>query len=272
MKNSVYYILSVLLALIGFGCGSSNSDDEQDVQSAAAVEALSEGDTESLNDVSAGDVAASAEEEADAEVDENTTIENDCSFEAIRERVISHYDQNGDGKLEKKERRALADDMVSVKGRKLRWGWRWRLVRLAWIYNADKSGKLSAEERQNLREDLETRCENRMEKLLAEFDTNKNGVLDSDEWTAARAALKERRQAKVKEILATYDTNGDGKLTGDERKAFVKDLVTKIKEKRAKLIAKFDKDGDGKLNAEEKSKLRDYLRSRVRGETSEDNS
>jgi Ca2+-binding EF-hand superfamily protein len=269
MKKLTFFTLG--LPLVGvLGCQSSGSIDPT-VDDATVVSALSQAEADSLDDVSAGDVNGAAEEEADAAIDQEVVIENDCSLSAVHARILTTYDKDGDGQLSMQEKIALTLDVASKSGTRVNWGWQFRLLRLTWVYDSDDSGMLDEQERQIRRQDLEVRCENRLEQFLAAYDTDKDGALDKAEWTAVREAVKAKKQAKIDQILAEFDQNKDGKLNREERHAFVKALVEKIWAKRQAAITKFDADDDGKLNASEKSSLRQYLRARVRGEDSDSN-
>ena len=72
-------------------------------------------------------------------------------------------------------------------------------------FDADKDGKLNAEERK-------AAMEARQAEMLAKFDTDKDGKLSDEE----RKAAMEARKA---EMMKRFDKDGDGKLSEEERKA-----------------------------------------------------
>ena len=72
-------------------------------------------------------------------------------------------------------------------------------------FDADKDGKLNAEERK-------AAMEARQAEMLAKFDTDKDGKLSEEEKKAAGEARKA-------EMMKRFDKDGDGELSDDEKKA-----------------------------------------------------
>ncbi|MFZ5609285.1 MAG: EF-hand domain-containing protein [Pseudomonadota bacterium] len=88
--------------------------------------------------------------------------------------------------------------------------------------DANKDGKVTAEERTAMREEMQKRMEERRKKMhehmqermqdrMAEVDTNKDGVIS-----------KAEHKAYVDKKFAEMDKNGDGKLTREEMRAGMK--------------------------------------------------
>ncbi len=108
-------------------------------------------------------------------------------------------------------------------------------------YDADKDGKLSAEEKTQMKADATAKTkaasEEALKQALAKYDANHNGRLDDAEkekMKADEAAAGADRAAKYKQMLAKYDANHDGKLDDAE--------LAKMKEDE-KLTAKTDRQG-----------------------------
>ena len=87
--------------------------------------------------------------------------------------------------------------------------------------DADKDGKLSAEEIANAATALKT------------LDKNKDGVLDSSELAPPRGAQGGRSSQMVERIMAR-DTDGDGKVSKEE-----------AGEQMGRIFGRMDADGDG---------------------------
>lgn len=141
-----------------------------------------------------------------------------------------------------------------------------KLKRLRWIYDADSSGSLDAEERATLRADLNARCANIRARLLELFDADSSGTLEQEEREAARDARRDRRHQRRENRRDQADTNEDGHVSREERQAARAAHRENRQDRRATLKARFDADSDGVLSDEEKAALRDYLREWVRGE------
>lgn len=106
-------------------------------------------------------------------------------------------------------------------------------------FDKDGDGKLSEEERQAMREEMQKRGGERpsREEMLKKFDKDGDGELNEEERQAMREAMGGRKDApggkgergakgegsgnrpSFEEILAKYDADGDGKLNEEERKA-----------------------------------------------------
>ncbi len=258
--------LSILLAC-GHTGDSGSGEDEALIEDAVFSAALTDGDGEGLLDstVSGAQVLAASEEEVESVLGTDEGFARDCSLDGLMERVIAEYDTDGDGKLDRSERKALRREFVPRPLRRHRFARHHRLARLRWIYDADDSRDLDEEERGELRADLEERCENRQAYLLEVYDEDESGTLDEEEWAQIHEDLKARRQARRDAILDEFDADEDGRLDFAERRAAHLALHEALKERRAAVIEEYDEDGDGDLDDDEKAALREALKERVRG-------
>jgi Ca2+-binding EF-hand superfamily protein len=266
-------------AVLGLGCSQIPSDGEILLGEAAAAVVVSEDDGAvaegSLGAMTDADVATGGAESAsaDAEIDPaaDSAAFDACDFSARRRRILSEYDENGDGRLDLRERAALRADLADRVGAPLgsRLGRLTRRLRhhfmhrVRWAFDVDGDGRLSAEERTALVDALEQRCQVLRARVLERFDANGNGTLDPEEREAARAARRERLDERRAEILARYDANGNGVLDPEEREAMVRDAVQRMRERRAALLAEFDANGNGTLDPEEIAALKAAIRERV---------
>lgn len=103
-------------------------------------------------------------------------------------------------------------------------------------YDADGDGELSTQERQNARNDIEERMQERADKHFEQMDANGDGNISREEFDAA---LKNRHQNRQEQ-----------KEENREQK----------KERREKMLERFDSDGDGKLSKEERQAMRETLK------------
>jgi Ca2+-binding EF-hand superfamily protein len=111
----------------------------------------------------------------DVAEEQRMTAERKARVEALRARINSRYDQNGNGVIEPDELRALqADrDKLSVfKGAAMR------------RHDANHDGVLDPDERQRMRTERQAFLKGAQGKLLAKFDTNHDGKLDAQERAA----------------------------------------------------------------------------------------
>jgi len=259
--------LCVALVVGGAGCSDPGPAADPLVDDAAALAALADGDGEDLGTALAAlDFDAAVEEDVDAALLDGEGMARECRFVDYRRRIVEEYDVDGDGGLDRDERRALRDDLA-VRPFRLRLHARhFTRLRLHWIYDADDSGHLDGAERDELRGDLELRCLSREAWLLERYDENGDGVLDDDEWSAAVADLAERRQAIREAFIDRYDVNDDGWLDFFERIQAYVDRLQRILDRHEAALDQYDLDGDGRLSTEEREALRERLKARVRGE------
>lgn len=268
MQN--YFFSRLLVVLIAaawlplMGCADETQSELLD--NATAATALSEGEGEPLSEVPGGDEGAGAEEGV-AELEEGASMHWDCSFDAVRERVRAHYDEDADGEIGESEEERLREDFGERPPRRSRFAKAMRFMRLRWVYDADDSHSLDDDERAELKSDLEARCEARQEKLILEFDGDGDGGLSDEEWQIARQTIGDRIRDRRHETRAEFDTDGDGQLSDDERRAAHDAMGERMGGKRERLIAEFDADGDGELSDEEKQAARESIRARIRMES-----
>jgi Ca2+-binding EF-hand superfamily protein len=272
MTQKLSVLAAVVFGLGGAACGGNTADSDLLVENAAFSAALTSGDAEERGDtegdidgVPEGDTSAAADESAGNAGGSGDDAMRDCSLPGIGLQIRKAYDADGDGKLSETERQALAQDFGPAPKRFRRMVRFQSYQRLMWIYAGDDK-VLSDAERQEMRNDLETRCENRKAMLLKQFDTDKDGALSDTEWQAAVEQIKARIQARWQNMLATHDKNGDGNLSMAERQAMAEALRQQFEARRQAMITQFDADKDGSLNATERAALREHLKARVRGE------
>jgi Ca2+-binding EF-hand superfamily protein len=128
------------------------------------------------------------------------------------------------------------------------------------VYDTDGSGTLEAAELDQLKADIEARCEARQAKLVAEFDADGDGTLSEQEWAAAHEALRERFARHHAERVRELDSDGDGTLEPNE----VEQADEAADSERSDAEQSFDADGDGTLSEEERDALRSQGRECVR--------
>ena len=149
------------------------------------------------------------------------------------------------------------------------------MKRLLEKFDANKDGRLSAEERAKAQEELLKNAGQAggpmFEEFLKRFDRDGDGKLNDRERLAAMEAVQKIRaqggggpQAGPPIVFAGNDTpaatlekfdkDGDGKLNDEEMAAAKKAQSGKRERvKKSDVIKEFDKDGDGKLNEAEKA-------------------
>ena len=86
------------------------------------------------------------------------------------------------------------------------------------------------------------------EQMLKKFDKDGDGKLSEDEKGELRKVMASRGRKLPPHLMEKFDKDGDGKLNEDERAEARKAMEAR----RQEMIEKFDKDGDGKLNPEER--------------------
>jgi Ca2+-binding EF-hand superfamily protein len=218
-----------------------------------------------------------------------------CGFGHIVDKVVQRFDADQSGELDAEERATLVDDFgdddsaaaddsddaadatddsaddatddvaVPVRsdagpGRGHGHRRHGRVAMLLSVYDADGSGTLEAAELEQLKADIEARCEARLAKLVAEFDADGDGTLSEEEWATAHAALRERFQHRHDERVRELDADGDGVLDlAEEQQA-----EETADADRSDAEQSFDQDGDGQLSSEERDALRANGRECVR--------
>lgn len=275
-KIAILCILPIALAGLT-ACGDELIEDIS-LEEATYLSALEDEDL----GTGEGDAEGTAEEAPSVEE------QYSCSFDEIRQRLRNRFDQNGDGEVTDEEQEELNEafddgeevdnDASGELGRPGRGQIRERirdakrrhrhhkLRRLRWIYDADNSGSLDAEEKATLRADIEARCEAKRAFILETFDTDGDGVLSDEEKEAARSAKRARHQERRDSFFDAVDSDGDGQISREEFRDAKQARKANRQERRANLKAQFDADEDGTLSDDEKNALREYLREWVRGE------
>lgn len=142
-------------------------------------------------------------------------------------------------------------------------------------YDEDGDGRLSDEERQAIRDDVEGRPV--LERTLARhralrravlhrlrfvYDANDDGHLDDSERLTLRDDLIARCEVRRAQILERYDLDGSGDLDEAERTELREDVRARILERRREILERFDANGDGALDLEERVALRQAVRDR----------
>jgi len=103
-------------------------------------------------------------------------------------------------------------------------------------YDADKDGKLSESELEQMKKDREgKRGKGRpgREEMLKRFDKDGDGELSDTERAEMRKAMSERRgdPGKREEMLKQFDKDGDGQLNEEERAAARAEMEKRRKER-----------------------------------------
>lgn len=86
------------------------------------------------------------------------------------------------------------------------------------------------------------------EEVLKKFDKDGDGKLSEEEKGELRKAMASRGRKLPPHLMEKFDKDGDGKLNEEERA----DARKAMEARRKEVMEKFDKDGDGKLNPEER--------------------
>ena len=114
--------------------------------------------------------------------------------------------------------------------------------------------------------------------MMKKFDTNKNGTLDPEEREKLKEEMQSRRGGKDRKewtpeqrakMHKKYDKDGDGTLSETEKATLRSEMRNRrgdagrkqwTPEQRAEMLKKFDKDGDGELNEDERKAARKSMR------------
>lgn len=270
------------LAFTGFiACGEFESETTEDIISLDEATYLAALEGEDLGSEDA--------EPEESSVDDSADDVNACSFEQIKKRVRKRFDRNNNGDIdprEQEEMNASYDDgeesdeeqdgevrrhkrVKSLRDRaenKRRGHRHHKLRRIRWIYDADNSRSLDAEEKATLRADIEARCANIRAKHLDQFDADGDGTLSPKERRDAHEAKRSKHKNKRDAFTNRVDSDNNGRLSQAEKRNARKDRREKRHNKRDALKTRFDADGDGTLSDDEKTALRSYLREWIRGE------
>jgi hypothetical protein len=274
MKPLRHPLLALSMSALSLGllaCSGPLSEDDALVGEATAY--LSAG--EETGSLAAEASGAESDAAAAGLVDESMELPSMppeasgvCDLEGRRQRVLSRYDEDGDGQLGPTERRALARELEARVGHPMavRFAIRHRvhvLKRLKWAFDENGDGALSTDERTALVDAMEARCLRLRTAALERFDANANGQLDAPERQAAKEALAARIAAARAEVLTAHDANGNGVLDDGERAALKAERLAALRAKRAEVVSRFDADGSGSLDAAETLALKRAIQTRV---------
>lgn len=256
MPRRLILLLPMLLAPLAGGC--SSSVDSITGQQELALTALS-GEEEEL--MSGSSDLGTPAGEAGADVDRPPMF-RDCDAEAVLERIVARYDDDGDGVVKEQPEEdavweARQDRPDHAQHRRAR-AWH----RLQFVYDVDDSGDLDDSEMATMLDDFTVRCEAIHERLLEDFDADGSGDLDDDELAAAHAEMEARREERRAEMEGSDgpshgdtgeghgDTGGHPEMGGGPS--------------GDPMLDTWDVDEDGELSAEELSTMRAEVRERIR--------
>jgi len=185
----------------------------------------------------------------------------------VRNRVLSLFDKDKDGRLKGPERAAANAYLArGVRPAGVAGIWRGTGPRGYYKrYDLDGDGKLDEAERKAMRKDWRKRAEQARRRYhLRLYDRNKDGKLDAEERAAMEKAQAERRARYEKyrrEMLEKWDTDGDGRLSREERRAMYKAYRAEHRKKR---LEKWDANGDGKIDEQERQAEAEHYRKLAR--------
>ena len=115
-------------------------------------------------------------------------------------------------------------------------------------FDTNKDGKLSEEERKNLRNEMSGARTGIPPLLAKKFDKDGDGKLSDEERAEFRKDLASKGRRLPPHLMERFDTNGDGELSDEERSG----ARQAWEDRKQEMLKKFDADGDGKLNVEER--------------------
>mgnify|MGYP001261494284 CR=1 FL=1 len=260
MKRQTLSILgAIALAGATTACNQETNeidpyDAEITLEDATFVSALEESSTEEDDGYDSGE-------------GETPDPTNPCDLESISERVLNRYDTDQDGELSEDEQAAMQvahgerPQRHQHQGRRMMRKHFFKHIR--WIYDADDSGNLDDNEKDNLISDLHARCENKWDNFLSQFDHDQSGDLNETEKQQARQMRRETKAQKREDMLAEYDTNENGQLDPSEHKQMRKDRREEI-ESRGDAVRDTYIGDDEEMDETERAALRDMLREKIR--------
>ena len=135
-------------------------------------------------------------------------------------------------------------------------------------FDANKDGKLSEEERKNLRNEMSGLRAGVPPLLAKKFDKDGDGKLSEVERSEFRKDLASKGRRLPPHLMQRFDTNGDGELSDEERSG----ARQAWEDRKQEMLKKFDADGDGKLNVEERREAIKQAKVNVGKEAKEVNS
>ena len=115
-------------------------------------------------------------------------------------------------------------------------------------FDTNKDGKLSEEERKNLRNEISGARTGIPPLLAKKFDKDGDGKLSEEERAEFRKDLASKGRRLPPHLMEHFDTNGDGELSDEERSG----ARQAWEDRKQEMLKKFDADGDGTLNVEER--------------------
>ena len=115
-------------------------------------------------------------------------------------------------------------------------------------FDTNKDGKLSEEERKNLRNEMNGARTGIPPLLAKKFDIDGDGKLSEEERAEFRKDLASKGRRLPPHLMERFDTNGDGELSDEERSG----ARQAWEDRKQEMLKKFDADGDGTLNVEER--------------------
>ena len=115
-------------------------------------------------------------------------------------------------------------------------------------FDTNKDGKLSEEERKNLRNEMSGARTGVPPLLAKKFDKDGDGKLSEEERAEFRKDLASKGRRLPPHLMERFDTNGDGELSDEERSG----ARQAWEDRKQEMLKKFDADGDGTLNVEER--------------------
>jgi Ca2+-binding EF-hand superfamily protein len=176
------------------------------------------------------------------------TLFRECDAQGSFESLFAHYDENTSLELEGEEEEKICSERSERKEHHNRRAHH-MITLLEYVYDLDKDGVISDEERMELYSDFSARCETIHDQLLSEFDINEDGVLSMEEREAAREEAIRRHQegdrhadhergeesrgprhgrSGLPPFARTYDVNEDGSLDGQELSTFRREMRENI--------------------------------------------
>lgn len=96
--------------------------------------------------------------------------------------------------------------------------------------------------------------------MIKKFDKDGDGKLSEDERKEMKAAMQKHRAATKAKMLERFDADNDGKLSEEERKTARETLKAEREEIRAAVLKQFDANGNGKLDEDERKGVREWVK------------
>ncbi|MFG0307444.1 MAG: GC-type dockerin domain-anchored protein [Phycisphaerales bacterium JB040] len=178
---------------------------------------------------------------------------NPEEFRQRFEEMQARWDANGDGELDREERRLMWEAMQAQ-----------REMEMIERFDRDGDGVLDEDEQRAARL-ADFLGSDRGQELAREFDANGDGVLDDGELAAMEAHIRAEREARREEwrqrAVDRYDLDGDGELSDIEREIARESAQEQGREYRERMTQQFDSDGDGELSGDERAAAFDHVRS-----------